>query len=150
MYIILWNVNELFFYDTYFHFNRLESLDLRPEESPYISFRADVPSLRESLYKFGRVDSRGLPIETAFADPQMSSTSLPNVFEDYGDAEHHILYKTVEEIKKINYKDSSVSCQNMFSSEKSNVGEFSLRRGMTSHALILWTFSVNVTVLTSK
>ena len=97
----------VFMYVT-FHSRSIE-LKLRPDESPYISFRADIPKLREGIFNFGRIDSRGLPIETAFADPDMTSQCLPNVFEDYGDAEHHILYKTVEEIKKTKHNDTSVS-----------------------------------------
>ena len=52
--------------------------------------------MREAIHKFGRVDSNGLPLETsAFADPTSPSTCLPQVFEDYEDAEHHVLYKPV-------------------------------------------------------
>ena len=45
----------------------VSNLDLRPLETPNISFRADVAGLRQSIKKFGKVDSRGCPLETAFA-----------------------------------------------------------------------------------
>ncbi|OWF50602.1 nuclear receptor coactivator 4-like [Mizuhopecten yessoensis] len=73
--------------------------DLRPEESPYISFRADTASLKEAILNYGRVDHTGFPLTSQFMDPRSPAASLPPHFEDYDDAEHHILYKTVEEIK---------------------------------------------------
>ena len=88
---------------------RLDKLDLKPEETPNIAFRADVAALRDAVKNFGRVDARGLPLENVFVDPENSSRSLPRTFEDYGDAEHHVLYKTVEEVRKEKNKDCSVS-----------------------------------------
>ncbi|XP_060076499.1 nuclear receptor coactivator 4-like [Ylistrum balloti] len=73
--------------------------DLRPEETPYISFRADSASLRDAIVNYGRVDHTGFPLTSQFMDPRSPAASLPPHFEDYDDAEHHILYKTVEEIK---------------------------------------------------
>ena len=74
----------------------MDHLNLHPEETPNICFRVDVAAIREAIHKFGRVDSNGLPLETsAFADPTSPSTCLPQAFEDYEDAEHHLLYKPV-------------------------------------------------------
>ena len=93
-----------------FHFVRLDTLELHPQETACIRFRADVNSLRSVIHSFGRVDSKGGPMEGAFVHPgQTSSTSLPQTFEDYGDAEHHVLYKTLEEVKKEKHNDDSVS-----------------------------------------
>ncbi|XP_033736233.1 nuclear receptor coactivator 4-like isoform X2 [Pecten maximus] len=73
--------------------------DLKPEETPYISFRADSASLKDAIVNYGRLDHTGFPLTSQFMDPRSPAASLPPHFEDYDDAEHHILYKTVEEIK---------------------------------------------------
>ena len=58
----------------------VSNLDLRPLETPNISFRADVAGLRQSIKKFGKVDSRGCPLETAFAGKsQESESSTPHL-----------------------------------------------------------------------
>lgn len=90
---------------------RLDDIELRPLESSLLSFRADSGKLRSAIHEFGRIDSRGLHLESVFAHPgEASSPSLPHAFEDYGDAEHHVLYKSLEEIKREHYDDGSVSC----------------------------------------
>lgn len=75
-------------------------MELSPEETPYISFRADHVELRDSIMNYGRVDANGLPLITAFDDPENPSASLPRHVEEYEDADHHVFYKTVEEIKR--------------------------------------------------
>lgn len=77
--------------------SRIDSHGKHPVESPHICFRADMPGLRQAVHEFGRVDSKGLPLE-AFASPHVRSSSLPKPFEDYEDDEHHVFYKTVHEI----------------------------------------------------
>ena len=57
---------------------------------------AHVLTLGAHVLRLGAPVLTGLPLETgAFADPLSPSASLPQVFEDYGDAEHHLLYKPV-------------------------------------------------------
>lgn len=82
--------------------------DLRPEETPYISFRADSASLKDAIVNYGRVDHTGFPLTAQFMDPRSPAASLPPHFEDYDDAEHHILYKTVEEIKHAKTKSRDI------------------------------------------
>jgi len=77
--------------------SRIDSHGKHPVESPHICFRADMAGLRQAVHEFGRVDSKGLPLE-AFASPHVRSSSLPKPFEDYEDDEHHVFYKTVHEI----------------------------------------------------
>jgi nuclear receptor coactivator 4 len=88
--------------------DRLDELDLKPEETPNIGFRADVAEMRDCVRNFGRVDSRSLNLPTAFAHPEVSSASLPRTFEDYEDAEHHVLYKTLADVKRDKNNDSSI------------------------------------------
>ncbi|XP_077999186.1 nuclear receptor coactivator 4-like [Glandiceps talaboti] len=81
--------------------SRFSDLNLNPEENASICFRADRTKLREQIHDFGRVDSRSVSVnqERAFTDPTFPSSSLPSPFEDYEDLDHHILYKTLEELK---------------------------------------------------
>jgi nuclear receptor coactivator 4 len=88
--------------------DRLDKLDLHPQETAIITFHADTLGLREVIRQFGQVDSKGLPLDKVFADPSTEAASLPRAFEDYGDAEHHVLYKTVEEIRKEKSQDTSI------------------------------------------
>ena len=62
--------------DIFFHYCRLDKVDLKPEETPHIGFRADVPAFRSAIRNFGRVDAHSLSLEYAFVDPQTSSASL--------------------------------------------------------------------------
>ncbi|GFS27784.1 nuclear receptor coactivator 4 [Elysia marginata] len=75
--------------------DRLNKVELSPEETPYISFRADHLGLREAILGYGRVDANGLPLVTAFEDPSKPSASLPRHFEEYEDVDHHVFYKTL-------------------------------------------------------
>lgn len=75
--------------------DRLNKVELSPEETPYISFRADHLGLREAILSYGRVDANGLPLVTAFEDPSKPSASLPRHFEEYEDVDHHVFYKTL-------------------------------------------------------
>ncbi|GFO02528.1 nuclear receptor coactivator 4 [Plakobranchus ocellatus] len=75
--------------------DRLNNIELSPEETPHISFRADHLSLREAILSYGRVDANGLPLATAFDDPSKPSASLPRHLEEYEDADHHVFYKTL-------------------------------------------------------
>jgi len=80
--------------------DRLTQLELSPEETPYISFRVDHLQTREHLLSYGRVDANGLPLANAFEDPDKPSASLPRHLEEYDDCDHHVFYKTLQEIKK--------------------------------------------------
>jgi hypothetical protein len=86
---------------------KLNRIELSPEETPYISFRANHMSLRESILTYGRVDASGLPPLIAFNDPGNPSASLPRHVEDYEDADHHIFYKTLEEVKRTKTSNSN-------------------------------------------
>ncbi|XP_005108100.1 uncharacterized protein LOC101864551 isoform X2 [Aplysia californica] len=87
---------------------RLNQLDLSPEETPYIAFRADQLQLRESLMNFGRVDANGLPLAMAFENPVKPSASLPRHLEEYEDVEHHVFNKTLHEINKESASSTSI------------------------------------------
>ena len=66
-----------------------------------MSFKADLAKLREAVHQFGKVDSHNLPIDMVFAHPmEAGCSSLPCAFEDYEDDEHHLMYKTVQEIQR--------------------------------------------------
>ncbi|XP_006825376.1 nuclear receptor coactivator 4-like [Saccoglossus kowalevskii] len=82
--------------------NSLAHLKLTPKENASICFRANRGKLREMIHDFGRVDSRSISVnqERAFTDPTFPSTSLPSPFEDYEDLDHHVLYKTLAELKE--------------------------------------------------
>ncbi|XP_070544505.1 nuclear receptor coactivator 4-like [Ptychodera flava] len=81
--------------------NRMARLNLTPEENASICFRADRNSIRDVIHGFGRIDSRSVSVnqERAFTDPTLPSSSLPSPFEDYEDLDHHVLYKTLAELK---------------------------------------------------
>ena len=72
--------------------------DLKPEETPYLSFCADQVGLREAILNYGRIDANGIPLQAAFSEQENMSTCMPGHFEDYEDADHHVFYKTIEEI----------------------------------------------------
>lgn len=81
--------------------SRLDLGDLQPQETPYVSFKSDPTSLRDVIMNYGRIDSNSVPpLQSPFMAPNHPAPSLPRQFEDYNDAEHHILYKTVEEISR--------------------------------------------------
>uniref|UniRef100_A0A0B6Y7F5 Nuclear receptor coactivator 4 N-terminal domain-containing protein n=1 Tax=Arion vulgaris TaxID=1028688 RepID=A0A0B6Y7F5_9EUPU len=86
---------------------KLNRIELSPEETPYISFRADHVNLRESILTYGRVDASGLPPLIAFDNNP--SASLPRHVEEYEDVDHHIFYKTLEEVKRAKTSASSIS-----------------------------------------
>lgn len=75
-------------------FEKLSLSDLAPEELPYMTFKGTPIGLNDVLMNFGRITANGIPL------PDNRSASLPKQFEDYGDAEHHVLYKTVEKIQQ--------------------------------------------------
>lgn len=85
---------------------RLDSVDLRPQESPHLSFQADVHGLRETVLKFGHVDGKPR-LGKAFASPDTPSTSLPPSWEEYEDGDHHVLYKTLADVSTHNASVSS-------------------------------------------
>ncbi|KAL5018868.1 hypothetical protein ScPMuIL_004590 [Solemya velum] len=87
---------------------RMNMLDIKPDETPFLSFRGDAAKLRDTIVNYGRVDSTGMTVPTSFQDPGKPSASLPPHFEDYEDEDHHVLYKTVEEIKRTRTSDASV------------------------------------------
>lgn len=77
-------------------------LELSPEETPHINFQVNGSALRDTIRKFGRVDSKP-NMDGVFVRPGAAApVSLPRSFEEYGDDEHHVLYKSVK-------KDNSVS-----------------------------------------
>lgn len=80
---------------------KLELGDISPAETPYVSFKSDPNSLRDAIMNYGRIDPNSVPpLQSPFMAPNHPAPSLPKQFEDYNDAEHHILYKTVEEINR--------------------------------------------------
>lgn len=86
----------------------MNMLDIKPDETPFLSFRGDAAKLRDTIVNYGRVDSTGMTIPTSFQDPGQPAASLPPNFEDYEDEDHHVLYKTVEEIRRTRNSDTSV------------------------------------------
>lgn len=74
-------------------------VDLRPDENPWIVFKCDSAKLRESIQSYGRVESNK---PSVFVKPGHPARSLPPHFEDYhdADADHHVLYKTLEGVTK--------------------------------------------------
>lgn len=89
--------------------HRVDLSDLRPEETPCISFRSETAKLQDTIMSYGRVLPTGLPMPSAFVDHGHPSTCLPRHFEDYEDGEHHVLYKTLEAVNRANTIDGSVS-----------------------------------------
>ncbi|KAH3860769.1 uncharacterized protein LOC127865773 [Dreissena polymorpha] len=80
---------------------KLDMRDLNPEETPYLSFKSDPASLREAILNYGKIDHTSVPpLPSPFMAPDKPAPSLPRHLEEYEDAEHHILYKTVEEISR--------------------------------------------------
>ncbi|WAQ97430.1 NCOA4-like protein [Mya arenaria] len=72
-----------------------------PEETPHVSFRGDPVNLREAIMNYGKIDHTSVPaLHSPFLPSNQRAPSLPKHFEDYDDAEHHVLYKTVEEINR--------------------------------------------------
>jgi len=96
--------------------DRLDDLALTPEETPYLSYHANPIHLREAIYNFGEIDARHLPLQP-FADPEMTSSSLPQAFEDYDDEDHHVLFKPVSpsplKTTKVNKRTVTVSIPKM-------------------------------------
>jgi hypothetical protein len=90
------------------HFKRIDPNDLKPEESPFLTFRCEAGLLRESINSFGKIDASGFP-HSVFIQPGNSSTSLPKHVEEYEDADHHVLYKTVEEVQQAMATSSQVN-----------------------------------------
>lgn len=80
--------------------NFVDSCDLKPDENPWIVFKSDFAMLRESITSYGRVESSNRASTSAFVKPGNPARSLPPHFEDYDDADHHVLYKTVEGVTK--------------------------------------------------
>ena len=78
----------------------VDSCDLKPDENPWIVFKSDSAMLRESITSYGRVESSNRASTSAFVKPGNPARSLPPHFEDYDDADHHVLYKTVEGVTK--------------------------------------------------
>lgn len=81
--------------------------DFKPDENPWIVFKCDATKLRESIISHGRVESSNRP-HPVFVKPGHHARSLPPHFEDYGDADHHTFYKTVEGVAKSSH-DTRVS-----------------------------------------
>ncbi|XP_035669241.1 uncharacterized protein LOC118411225 isoform X2 [Branchiostoma floridae] len=81
--------------------NKLKDLNMEPEETSCVEFSADTSSLRESIHRFGRVDCKNPRAEDlVFSTAGLKAASLPSLFEEYGDQEHHVLYKTVEDARR--------------------------------------------------
>ena len=89
-------------------FNRIDPSDLKPEESAYLNFRCDAGSLRESINSFGKIEANGLP-HAVFVQAGNPSRSLPKHVEEYEDAEHDVLYKTLQEVQQAKTSSSCVS-----------------------------------------
>ncbi|XP_078658911.1 nuclear receptor coactivator 4-like [Branchiostoma floridae x Branchiostoma belcheri] len=81
--------------------NKMKELNMEPEETSCVEFSADTTSLRESIHRFGRVDCKNPRAEDlVFSTAGLKAASLPSPFEEYGDQEHHVLYKTVEDARR--------------------------------------------------
>ncbi|XP_066303579.1 nuclear receptor coactivator 4-like isoform X2 [Branchiostoma lanceolatum] len=81
--------------------NKMKELNTEPEETSCVEFSADTSSLRESIHRFGRVDCKNPRAEDlVFSTAGLKAASLPSPFEEYGDQEHHVLYKTVEDARR--------------------------------------------------
>jgi hypothetical protein len=89
-----------------FHTYSVDSCDLKPDENPWIVFKSDSAMLRESITSYGRVESSNRASTSAFVKPGNPARSLPPHFEDYDDADHHVLYKTIKYLKLIFMKIS--------------------------------------------
>lgn len=89
-------------------FDRIDPSDLKPEESAYLNFRCDAGSLRESINSFGKIEANGLP-HAVFVQAGNPSRSLPKHVEEYEDAEHDVLYKTLQEVQQAKTSSSCVS-----------------------------------------
>ena len=97
-------------------FFRFEAMDLVPEDTPCIKFQADATQLRNSIREFGKVGTsttttpmapaipKPLSPLDAFAPSHLGAASLPNPFEEYEDDEHHVLYKTVQDVQGASVK----------------------------------------------
>lgn len=81
--------------------------DMAPEEPMHITFKPTPFGLKDVVMNFGKISSNRISLST-FVESDNSSTSLPKRFEDYEDAEHHVLYKTVENIKQDSNSEKSV------------------------------------------
>jgi len=77
---------------------RLDRLDLRPQETPHFGFHADIKSFQNCIQSFGSVTAVTPVLNSAFVSPLSNSLCLPRTFEDYGDIEHLVLYKTLEDV----------------------------------------------------
>lgn len=88
---------------------RLDLCDIQPEETPNICFKSDPSALRNAIMSYGCIDPNNAPpVTSPFMAPNQTAPSLPKQFEDYNDAEHHVLYKTVEEINRTKYNEPCV------------------------------------------
>ncbi|KAL3876859.1 hypothetical protein ACJMK2_034643 [Sinanodonta woodiana] len=83
--------------------------DLQPEENPFISFKADSKGLRDVIMNYGKVVDTQVGIKTSFMEPDRPALSLPPHLEEYEDAQHHVLYKTLEEISRNKTKEPYVN-----------------------------------------
>ncbi|KAK7002834.1 hypothetical protein BgiMline_004249, partial [Biomphalaria glabrata] len=120
---------------------KLDKVELSPEETPYISFRADHVGLRDSILNYGRVDSNGMPLITAFDDPGNPSASLPRHIEEYEDVDHHFFYKTLEEVRR---SQNPVSCINVTIPKLSNRVEDWLQKKIPTTGLKTFDSDVSV------
>ena len=89
--------------------------DLQPVKTLGLRFKADNVAMLRAIQNYGSVDSDGMPFD-AFVHPDSSSESLPRAVEEYEDASHHVLYKTVAEIHESHSDNKSVSCDILVSS----------------------------------
>ena len=86
---------------------RLKSLKMKPMETPTLSLKPDLMHVdMQSSSSIGGFLFGGM------FDSGASSVSLPKLFEDYGDDEHHVLYRTVaESIGDANREVAKLFCQ---------------------------------------
>ena len=85
----------------------LDDIESLPEECAELLFNGNMQGLRTAILNFGEVDCTYKPMDTLTANENMPTASIPETFEDYNDEEHHILYKTLQDLKKTN--ETSVS-----------------------------------------
>ena len=81
---------------------------LQPVKTMGLRFKVDNVAMLRAIQNYGCVDADGMPFD-AFVHPDCSSESLPRAVEEYEDASHHVLYKTVAEIQESHSDNKTVS-----------------------------------------
>ncbi|KAI0231303.1 hypothetical protein LSAT2_018342 [Lamellibrachia satsuma] len=81
--------------------------DLQSVTTLGLQFKVDNATLLRAIHNYGCVDPNGMPFD-AFVHPDWTSVSLPRAVEEYDDPSHHVLYKTVAEVRQTQTDDNSI------------------------------------------